>query len=138
MAVIIDTSAVLAAADRADPAHERVVAALKRERSPILLPTVALPEVSFLIETRHGFTRAAATMSAIVRGSWPIIDLDAADLIRATELMSQYADSRIGFVDAAIAALAERLEVTRIHTLDRRDFAIIRPRHTDAFEVQPA
>jgi predicted nucleic acid-binding protein len=51
--------------------------------------------------------------------------------------MARYADSRIGFVDAASAALAERLAVVRVYTLDRRDFTILRPRHAPAFEILP-
>jgi hypothetical protein len=138
MAAIIDTSAVLAAVDRADPAHARVVAAIALERSTIALPIVVLPEVAFLLERRHGAARAATAIDRIVRGPWPVTDLEPVDLHRAAELMAQYADSRIGFVDAAIAALAERLAIIRVYTLDRRDFTILRPRHAPAFEVLPA
>lgn len=137
MAVLIDTSAVVAALDRADPAHERVVAALGAERASIMLPLVTLPEVAYLVEERHGAVRAAAVVTRIARGSWPIVGLEAVDLSRATELMSQYADARIGFVDASVVALAERLDVTRVYTLDRPDFAMVRPRHVEAFEVLP-
>jgi predicted nucleic acid-binding protein len=52
--------------------------------------------------------------------------------------MARYADARIGFVDAAIAALAERFASVRIYTLDRRDFGMLRPRHAAAFEILPA
>jgi len=137
MAVLIDTSAVVAAVDRTDAAHGRVVEALARERSTVLLPIVTLPEIAFLLGIRHGAPRAATAVSSIVRGSWPVTGLDRSDLLRATELMTHYADARIGFVDASIAAMAERLGVVRIHTLDRRDFALVRPRHVDAFEIAP-
>ncbi|CAN5672606.1 hypothetical protein BH23CHL8_BH23CHL8_09650 [soil metagenome] len=138
MVVVIDTSAVVAAVDRADPAHERVVSVLATERSTIVLPIVTLPEVAFLLTKRHGAPRAAAAMDRLVRGPWPVTGLETPDLHRATELMARYADARIGFVDAAIAALAERLGAVRIYTLDRRDFAILRPRHVATFEVLPA
>jgi hypothetical protein len=137
MAAIIDTSAVLAAVDRADPAHAQLVAAIALERTTIALPIVVLPEVAFLLERRHGAARAATAMDRIVRGPWPITDLEPVDLHRAAELMARYADPRIGFVDAAIAALAERLGVVRLYTLDRRDFTILRPRHAAAFEILP-
>ncbi len=136
MAAIIDTSAVLAAVDRWKP-HARVVSALALERSTIALPIVVLPEVAFLLERRHGATKAATVVDRIVRGPWPVTDLEPVDLQRAAELMARYADARIGFVDAAIAALAERLAVVRLYTLDRRDFAILRPRHASAFEILP-
>jgi predicted nucleic acid-binding protein len=134
---LIDTSAVLAAVDRADPAHEPVVASLALERSSIVLPVVVLPEVAYLVEKRHGASAAASVMGRLVRGRWPILGLEPVDLARATELMTDYADARIGFVDAGVAALAERLGAVRIYTLDRRDFSILRPRHTSAFEVLP-
>lgn len=52
--------------------------------------------------------------------------------------MRQYADAKLDFVDAIIAAIAERLNITRILTLDQRDFRLIRPRHCEAFEILPA
>ncbi len=33
------------------------------------------------------------------------------------------------------AALAERLNITRLLTLDRRHFSIVRPRHCPAFDL---
>jgi predicted nucleic acid-binding protein len=51
--------------------------------------------------------------------------------------MRQYADSDIGFVDASIVAVAERLNVRKIVTLDRRHFGLIRPRHCEAFAILP-
>jgi hypothetical protein len=56
---------------------------------------------------------------------------------RILELMRQYADNAIGFVDASIVAVAERLGVRRILTLDRRHFGQIRPRHCDALDILP-
>lgn len=138
MAAIIDTSAVLAAVDRRDPAHQRVVAALAVERSTIILPIVVLPEVAFLLERRHGAARAATVVGRIVSDRWPVTNLEPVDVQRAAELMARYADSRIGFVDAAIAALAERLGVVRVYSLDQRDFTVLRPRHASAFEILPA
>jgi uncharacterized protein len=34
-------------------------------------------------------------------------------------------------------ALAERLNITRVLTLDRRDFQMIRPKHCSGFEILP-
>jgi predicted nucleic acid-binding protein len=49
-------------------------------------------------------------------------------------LLVTYADLHLGFVDASVVALAERLEITQIATLNHRDF---RPHHVDAFELLP-
>jgi predicted nucleic acid-binding protein len=57
------------------------------------------------------------------------------DLARAAALMTAYPE--IGFVDASVVALAERLRLRQIATTDRRHFAAIRPRHAPAFELLP-
>jgi len=57
--------------------------------------------------------------------------------MRAAELVAAYRDLPLGTVDAAVVAAAERLEVTRIATLDHRHFSVVRPRHVEAFELVP-
>jgi len=43
----------------------------------------------------------------------------------------------LDYADLAQVAVAERLGIKRIYTFDRRDFGIIRPIHTDYFELLP-
>ena len=69
---------------------------------------------------------------------------DCAELLRTRddynniiELIGRYADLGLGFVDTSIATVAERLNVTTIATLNRRDFAVARPAHCDAFDLIP-
>jgi predicted nucleic acid-binding protein len=52
--------------------------------------------------------------------------------------MTQYADAKFDFADAALMALSERLNITRVATLDRRDFGLFRPAHCPALELLPA
>ena len=59
------------------------------------------------------------------------------DLNRTADLLEKYADARLDFVDATIGAVAERLKITHILTLDQRDFQILRPIHIDRFELLP-
>jgi predicted nucleic acid-binding protein len=66
-----------------------------------------------------------------------VVDLVDPDFERALAILDKYADSRIDFVDACIMALAERLNVTRVLTFDRRDFGLYRPTHCDHFELLP-
>jgi len=53
------------------------------------------------------------------------------------ELVETYADLHLGGVDASILAVAERLGITEIATLDRRHFTVVRPRHTDVLILLP-
>ena len=50
---------------------------------------------------------------------------------------ARYADAEIGFVDAAVLALVERLNEPKLATLDRRHFGLLRPRHLDALRLLP-
>ena len=64
-------------------------------------------------------------------------DLTAEDLDRCADLVEQYADLPLGGTDASIIALAERLQIVEIATLDHRHFRVVRPRHIAAFTLLP-
>jgi len=49
------------------------------------------------------------------------------DLRRMAELMRQYEDFPLGVADASVIALAERLELTEVATLDSRTFGRSHP-----------
>ena len=63
--------------------------------------------------------------------------LTAADYKRAAEILRKYDDANIDFVDAIVVAIDERLNVTKILTVDRRHFDIFKPRHCQAFAILP-
>ena len=58
--------------------------------------------------------------------------------MRAFELMVKYADAPMDLADASLVAMAEKLDLRRIFTMDRSDFSFYRirlgHRHTE-FEV---
>ncbi len=58
-------------------------------------------------------------------------------LVRASQLEAQYDSLSLGFVDAAVIAACERLGETKVATLDRRHFAIVRPNHCAALSLLP-
>lgn len=59
------------------------------------------------------------------------------DWERIAQLIRQYAVFPLGTVDASVVALAERLNIQTIFTLDRRHFGAVRPAHAQAFELLP-
>ena len=61
----------------------------------------------------------------------------AQDYSRSSEILLKYNDANIDFVDACIFAMAERLNITKILTVDRRHFQLFRPSHCEAFEILP-
>jgi uncharacterized protein len=72
-----------------------------------------------------------------VDGRLEIANLDNRDWARIRELVSTYADLRLGGTDGSVITLAERRGTTRNATLNHRHFTIVRPRHADAFELLP-
>ena len=70
-------------------------------------------------------------------GAFSIEPLIAEDYDRVGELMTTYSDQRIGFVDASVLAIVERLHEPKLATLDHRHFAVMRPRHTTGLDLLP-
>jgi predicted nucleic acid-binding protein len=48
------------------------------------------------------------------------------DVVRAAELDQKFGELQIGLVDGVVAALAERLRIYRILTIDHEDFGPLR------------
>lgn len=57
--------------------------------------------------------------------------------MRVKEIMLHYATAKFDFVDCCIMALSERLEITQVGTLDKRDFGIFRPKHVSHLDLLP-
>ena len=70
-------------------------------------------------------------------GAFHVEPVAAADWVRIAELVATYRQLPLGTVDASVVATAERLEVGEVATLDRRDFGVVRPRHTKPFTLLP-
>jgi len=107
------------------------------QHETMIVPITVLPEVDYLVSRRMGTHVAASLMEHIATGELHVEQIMQADLLRSIELMRQYADNSIGFVDASIVAVAERLGIRKILTVDRRHFGQIRPLHAPALEILP-
>ena len=136
MPLLGDTGVLYALADRSDAWHARVKAMFAANREPLLAPVTILPEVTYLVATRLGANAERAFLRSLVDGELTIEPLASDDLRRALEVLGDYAD--IGFVDATVIAMAERLKVKKIATTDRRHFTMVKPRHVAQFTLVPA
>jgi predicted nucleic acid-binding protein len=61
--------------------------------------------------------------AGVIEGSYLVADLSRDAYGRVAELNRQFPDLNLGFVDAAIVAIAEALGLSRVATTDRRHFA---------------
>jgi hypothetical protein len=94
-------------------------------------------EAGWLIDRQLGPAAEATFYRSIVAGDLAVEVLTPADWHRVAELVETYADLQLGGVDASLVAVAERLGVAEVATLDLRHFRVVRPRHVDAFVLSP-
>ena len=134
--VLVDTNALLAAADTSTSDHSRCAAVLDECEDLAVTAPVAI-ETAWMIESRLGPTAEAAFVGSIAAGELAVVDLTVQDWARCAELIAGYHDLGLGLVDASIIAVAERLGVTTVATLNRRDFTVVRPAHCAALNLVP-
>jgi uncharacterized protein len=136
-AIIADTGPLVALLNGTDKHHEQCLDFLGRFRGPIIVPAPVLTEVAYLTERSAGPEVEAAFLESLARGDMRLEAVAVPDLDRMAELVRQYSDFPLGTVDAAVVAVAERLGLSRIATLDHRHFRAVRPRHCTSFELLP-
>ena len=137
MTGILDTSFLFALTDRGDRNHQRVLAVAQSVNESLVLPVVVLPEVCYLIASRLGHQAMRRFVSSMTPDAVQVESVTIEDLVQVHQILEQYADNQLDFTDAAIVAIAQRLNIARVYTLDRRDFSVIRPSHCDYFELLP-
>jgi uncharacterized protein len=109
MTLLLDTGPLVAAIDPSDKHHVRCAALLES------------PKAGFLTSVATGESQHVA--------------ITAVDLARTAELVRGYAGLPPGAVDAPVIAVAERLKLTDVATLDRRHFIVVRPQHAAALNL---
>jgi predicted nucleic acid-binding protein len=103
VAVLLDVSAIVAAADTADLNHAAAKAWFGRVDEPLLL-------------------------EALTSGAIRVVTPTEADLVHAAALLVEHAEHRPRLSDALLVAAAARLGVRRVATFDRRPLAVLSPR----------
>ena len=136
--LVVDTGPLVAAADRRDPAHDACGQLLESHQGPLVTTALVLAEAGWLIDRQLGPAAEATLYRAVATGEIEVHELSASDWTRIAELVDRYADLGLGGVDASLIAIAERLNVVEIATLDHRHFTVVRPLHVDALRLLPS
>lgn len=137
MNAIVDSGFVIAVASPRDKWHKRCVEVYDQQQGVLFLPQPALSEIAHLVVRIGGYREMINFLKNLPKAKYQVAPLLDDDIQRTAEVLEKYVDSRLDFVDAGIIALAERLNINRILTIDRRDFLIVRPRHIKRFDVLP-
>ncbi|OKH36552.1 twitching motility protein PilT [[Phormidium ambiguum] IAM M-71] len=133
---VVDTGFIVALVNRADTMHGNVTKVYLQQQQ-ILLPQTVLTEVAYLVGREAGVATVVAFLRGLSASRFHLVALTDADLLRTAEILDEYSDSRVDFVDATVMSVAERFGSTKILTLDQRDFRLFRPRHCKSFEILP-
>jgi hypothetical protein len=132
--VLCDTGPLVAIIDSNDSAHLQCRAEVRALSGALVTSWPVLSESFYLLRKQH---LRELLWQFVLGGGMRIAPPLYEELPRIRNLMAQYADLPMDFADATLVALAERLNVKRVLTIDRRDFRVYKPRHIHAFEIFP-
>jgi len=124
-------------ANEQDRHHARCVEWFETAPGPLLLPAPILTEVCYLLERERGAAVEAAFLRSVRDEIFTLVALTREDLDRMAELVEIYSSLPLGAADASVIAVAERLKLPEVATLDRRHFTVVRPKHVDALTLLP-
>ncbi|TDD45812.1 PIN domain-containing protein [Nonomuraea terrae] len=133
-AVLLDTGPLIAVVDRDDEHHVSCVRLLRTLDGPLLLPSTVLIEAGWIINRQLGASVHAEFLDQVT-DEFELVNLIPQDVHRMAELVQLH--KGLDSADASVVAIAERLSVTHIATLDHHDFSQIRPRHVPSFTLLP-
>ncbi len=135
--MIADTSGLLAYYNAAEPAHERVRAAVESSTEPLVVSPFVVAELDYLLAARVSVTAELAVLRELGSGAYELPALTAADIVACAQIVEKYSDQEIGVTDASLVLLAKRFDTRTILTLDRRHFDVLKSLQGRRFLVVP-
>jgi predicted nucleic acid-binding protein len=137
VALVCDTGPLLAALDRDDPDHGPCAELIRDTVEDLVVPTLVLGELDYWCAKVGLHAAWLGFLEDVEAGAWRLEHPTPADVPRIREVQRQYADLRLGVVDASVLVLLERLSEPKLATLDHRHFSVVRPRHVSALTIVP-
>ena len=128
--ILIDSGPLIALFDRSDKYHQASVEFIKKNRSELVTTLASITEVLHLLD----FNRNAQIdfLSWLDAGAVTVEPITADDFQRIIELIVKYSDLPMDFADACLVFLGEKLNVSKIATIDR-DFDIYKLKERKSF-----
>ena len=126
--LLIDSGPLVALFDKSDAWHAPVTAFVKDYRGQLDTSAANITEAAW-ITASVSHQMLINLLTWLDRGAMNVHNLESGDLGRIAALATRYRSLRPDFADLALLALAERLKLTQIITLDERDFSVYRLRN---------
>ncbi|MCL1800070.1 MAG: PIN domain-containing protein [Promicromonosporaceae bacterium] len=138
--ILIDTGFIVAAAIEDDEHHKRCAIELSKliaKKETLLLPATVTAEVGYMLYHEGGTSAEITFLESVASGELQPVELLTEDYARMAVLAKKYSSFPLGTTDASVIAIAERLDISTIATVDRRHFTVVRPKHQKAFNLLP-
>ena len=117
--------------------HAASVALFDGFDGALIVPSLIVTEVCHLAQTQVGPPAEARFPDSIVARELTIEHPTEQDWARIAQLVHQYAGFPLGVADASVIAIAERLGLTQLASIDHRHIRAVKPAHCDGFELLP-
>lgn len=138
MALVLDTGVIYAALDPADPDHAACSELVTDTREDLIVPDPVLVELDQLLGRARDLRSWMRFCGEIADGVFALYPLDTALLVSAVAIQERFGDQPIGFVDAVVLATCDALGETKVATLDRRHFGVLRTEDGRALTMLPS
>ena len=133
--ILIDTGPIVAFFDKDDRHHTSCVEILKEIREPLVTAWPVLTECFYLLN--FSWEVQDSLWLFIQRGGIEMYPIEKELFTQCRELMKRYRDLPMDLADATLVALADVLGVSKIFTLDHKDFSIYRFKQKRQFTLIP-
>lgn len=124
--MIVDTSALLAYFDAAEPKHAEVTCVIDGTTGLLVVSPYIVAELDYLVLTRHGSEAELAVLQELCSGAWELAHMDTDQVTAARRIVEQFRDQPISVADASNIVLAHTYHTQTVATLDRRHFGVLR------------
>jgi uncharacterized protein len=139
--LVADTGGLLRAVTRRPdgrpmwPSFARALATASR----VVVPGPVLTELDYFLRGNRPAMRQLVAELFNPRTTLEYHPATPDDIVRAIQLDQKFHELEIGLVDGVVAALAERLRIYRVLTIDQEDFGPLRvgDRFTQRLEIVP-
>jgi uncharacterized protein len=122
-AALIDAGPLIAVYNKNDRHHQQVWDFLKTFTHPLITTDACIAEAMYAL--RYSTSVQKELAQDIADGIWQRQCLESQDFYRMVELFEQYSDLPADFADLSLLAISERLDVSKVVTLDS-DFDVYR------------
>lgn len=123
--VLFDAGPLVALFDRDDAYHVRAVDFLREFSGEAVTSLPVITEVVYLLD--FSLQAQVDFLRWVGDGAVTLVDLAPDDFTRIVELIEKYADLPMDFTDGVLVAIAERLKIRHVASVDK-DFSIYRYR----------